>query len=842
MTLSFGRGKSSSFKLLALPAAVATLCASMGTMAQDQTQSSAALEEIIVTGTKRNIGQQDLPIAVSTITAAQLNKTFQNSVTELAQFAPNVTLTPQNGFNAIAGGMRGTGFISILVTKDPSVGISVDDFAFNHVQSQFVEVFDIEQVEIFRGPQGTLFGKNTTAGAIAFTTIKPDVGGEVSGNVEVNFGRYDSNDSDLSKFKFALNVPLTDTLAARLSVIRDYSDGYYSNTKPMGGTFTCFTCSDGLFPTPGNPSTAEIKSTYPTTGDGTNLGGKDVLAGKLKFRWEPTDWYSADLMFEYLDDQSATVATANETPNNEGYVWPIIGFPGIADVGITDPFNTGQSYTQTAVIDLKGGHKVDANGVYLNQVFTIGDYEIKSITGMRDQDEILASTYTGEAYTSLYDASRNSKREQFQQEFRVASQYDGPFNWVGGTALYRDDVDFIVFGNLGFFGPLAATNFYDDKYEVQETTQDRTTWAVYADGSFDVNDKLTLSAGVRYTEDKKDFERYNLGTAANPVSNIISLDQFAGPFVNPLPESAFGNVQKNSETWDAVTYRLVADYKINDNMMVYASFATGFVAGGFSETCGSEFSCSPYDSEENENFEIGLKSDLLDGTLRLNLAAFHTQYENLQRDTVVTIQDAAGNTFQETVAVNEGQSTAQGFEAEMQWAVSDNFRIDANLGYLDHTYDSYTPGINPADLGLPAGDAINPDLSGLRVPFSPELTYGVAATYFQDLASGASITYNLNMHYQDDAETSPFPANFQGADAQGNPIIVQKAFTQMEDRTLLNGFITYNGADNGIEISVYGKNLTNEIYRVAANPVATLWNFTRHGPPREYGIQVGYSF
>ena len=842
MTLSFGRGKSSSFKLLALPAAVATLCASMGTMAQDQTQSSAALEEIIVTGTKRNIGQQDLPIAVSTITAAQLNKTFQNSVTELAQFAPNVTLTPQNGFNAIAGGMRGTGFISILVTKDPSVGISVDDFAFNHVQSQFVEVFDIEQVEIFRGPQGTLFGKNTTAGAIAFTTIKPDVGGEVSGNVEVNFGRYDSNDSDLSKFKFALNVPLTDTLAARLSVIRDYSDGYYSNTKPMGGTFTCFVCSDGLFATPGNPSTAEIKSTYPTTGDGTNLGGKDVLAGKLKFRWEPTDWYSADLMFEYLDDQSATVATANETPNNEGYVWPIIGFPGIADVGITDPFNTGQSYTQTAVIDLKGGHKVDANGVYLNQVFTIGDYEIKSITGMRDQDEILASTYTGEAYTSLYDASRNSKREQFQQEFRVASQYDGPFNWVGGTALYRDDVDFIVFGNLGFFGPLAATNFYDDKYEVQETTQDRTTWAVYADGSFDVNDKLTLSAGVRYTEDKKDFERYNLGTAANPVSNIISLDQFAGPFVNPLPESAFGNVQKNSETWDAVTYRLVADYKINDDMMVYASFATGFVAGGFSETCGSEFSCSPYDSEENENFEIGLKSDLLDGTLRLNLAAFHTQYENLQRDTVVTIQDAAGNTFQETVAVNEGQSTAQGFEAEMQWAVSDNFRIDANLGYLDHTYDSYTPGINPADLGLPAGDAINPDLSGLRVPFSPELTYGVAATYFQDLASGASITYNLNMHYQDDAETSPFPANFQGADAQGNPIIVQKALTQMEDRTLLNGFITYNGADNGIEISVYGKNLTNEIYRVAANPVATLWNFTRHGPPREYGIQVGYSF
>ena len=188
-----------SFTKLALSAAVSLLATAAPLQLQAQEASSAAaLEEIVVTGTKRSIGQQDLPIAVSTITAAQLNKTFQNSVTELAQFAPNVTLTPQNGFNAIAGGMRGTGFISILVTKDPSVGITVDDFAFNHVQSQFVEVFDIEQVEIFRGPQGTLFGKNTTAGAISFTTIKPDVGGEVSGNVEVNFGRYASNDSDLS--------------------------------------------------------------------------------------------------------------------------------------------------------------------------------------------------------------------------------------------------------------------------------------------------------------------------------------------------------------------------------------------------------------------------------------------------------------------------------------------------------------------------------------------------------------------------------------------------------------------------------------------------------------------
>jgi iron complex outermembrane receptor protein len=186
------------------------------------------IEEVTVTGTKRDISQQDLGIAITTLTAQQIERTFRNDVTALTQVAPNVTLTINNGFNAVAGGIRGTGFISILVTKDPSVGILVDDFAFNHVQSQFIEMFDIEQVEIFRGPQGTLFGKNTTGGAIAFTTKKP-VLGDFFGDVEGTYGQYDSNDGKIKKFKFALNVPMGDTVAMRLAVIKDDMDGYYTN-------------------------------------------------------------------------------------------------------------------------------------------------------------------------------------------------------------------------------------------------------------------------------------------------------------------------------------------------------------------------------------------------------------------------------------------------------------------------------------------------------------------------------------------------------------------------------------------------------------------------------------
>jgi len=815
--------------------------AASSALAQDSDQSSRLeLEEVLVTGTKRTVAQQDLSVAVTTVTSKQLENTFQNDVTALTQLAPNVNLTPQTGFNAIAGGMRGTGFNSILVTKDPSVGITVDEFAFNHVQSQFVELFDMEQVEIFRGPQGTLFGKNTTGGAIAFTTKKPVIG-EFFGDVEADYGQYESNNSNLYKLKLGLNVPLGDTLAARLAVIQDKSDGYYTNDKPPGGDLFSLGCIGVADP---SACVESIRSPFPATGDGGDLGGKDVLAAKLKFRWQPNDFYLADLIFEYVKDRGDTVPAANETPSasqngGEGYLWPLVGFPGI---GNGDPLSTGQSYTDNRVISIPDGHQIDADGIYLNQTFSFDHYEFKWLLGTRDQDEVLASTYTGEAYTAQYDASRNTQREQLQNEFRLSTNYDGPFNFVTGAAYYKDDAEFLVFGSLGYFillsGP--AAEFYRDTFEVQYTAQERDSYAFYIDGTYDINDRAKLSLGYRYTEDKKDFRRLNLGTADNPVSNFIGVDGFRGPHTNPLPESAFGNNIQDSKTFTANTYRIVLDYNWTDSLMTYASYATGFVAGGFSETCGSEFSCAPYSSEENANAEVGLKADMLEGKLRFNAALFHTTYENLQRDTVVSIKDAAGNNFQETVALNEGESTAQGIELELSYLPIESFRVDVNFGWLDHEYDSYSPGYDTSLLGL-EGAAQPFDFSSLEVPYSPEFNGGISLTYFQELSSGGFITYNLNAHYQGEAETNPAPASFQGGTLD-NPVLRQKANTQLEERTLVNAFVTWEDADSQFEVSVYGKNLTDEIYRNSANPVANLWNFTTYGPPREWGVQVGYSF
>jgi iron complex outermembrane receptor protein len=591
----------------------------------------------------------------------------------------------------------------------------------------------------------------------------------------------------------------------------------------------------------GQPTTEEIFTKFPTTGDGSRIGGRDVLAARLKLRWQPSDFFLADFTYEYLRDESQPVANANETPSGEGYIWPIIGFPGIEDMGWTDPLRTGQSWQDNKAIDMSGGHQVDADGLYLNMAWTFDQYLLKSITGYRKTDEILASTYTGEAYTSLYDASRNTKRTQFQQELRLSSEFDGPFNFVAGAVYFVDDVEFVVFGNLGFFLPLAGAEFYRETFEVQWTEQDRDSYAFYLDGTYEFTDKARVTAGIRYTKDKKDFVRLNLGTTANPVSNFITEDEWVGPHINPLPESAFGNVIKDSESWSEPTYRLVFDYAWQDNLMTYASYATGFNAGGFSETCGSPTSCMPYSSEENGNFELGMKSDLLDGALRLNVALFYTKYKNLQRDTVVTIIDAAGNQFQETVAVNVGESTAKGIEIEMNWLPTDNLRFDFNLGTLDHEYDDYMPSADPAPMGLP-GPPRPMDFSALSPPFSPDLNWGLGATYLQNLSSGSSFTYNAFVHYQDEFESDPFPANAQGADGLGEPIIIQKANTQSEDRTLVDAFIMWQNENQAWGVTLYGKNLTNETWRSSGQAVATLWNFTHHGPPREIGLVVRYHF
>jgi len=830
--------------------------------AQAQQRDRGVIEEIIVTGTKREAAVQDVPISISAISEDMLNQQFRNDILAVGELTPGVTLGVAPGFRAVAGGIRGTGQNSILVTQDSSVVLLLDEFPLTNVQAQFVELFDVERVEVYRGPQGTLFGKSATGGAIFIITKRP-VMNEWEADVRLRYGMFNGSDgpsnSSITKTSLGLNIPLiTDTLSLRLTGIWDQDDGFYKNSKDTA-TFPTRVPFYGFLGLPvDNPALPPELDTR-TRGTGENLNNTDVFAGKAKLLWQPTDNYEAYFMFDYLDDNSGSVPGVNES--EPGMLLPLLGFPSIQQAGQRDPLVTGIT-NQCAgnnpdVLCLIANQRVDVRGYQLHQRLDVGDYTVRLILGHREQKEILPNSYTGEAFRSLFDASRNTTKEGTQYELRVTSNLDGPFNFVFGGSYMTEEVDMLAYATVGLSSLITfvdedrndgipAPRFRPDGFlnldlsfindpAMTGSRQDRDTYAVYGDGSFALTDRWTLSAGLRWTKDEKEFfrranpggpctdltpakdrvlvEGVCLDARSNAISRVgggLTISDLRA-FQIALPGSAFGINSGFSDEWDEITYRVVLDYQLADIGMVYGSYSTGFIPGGFTETCSSLQTCLPFNSETNWNAEVGFKGQFLEDTLQVNAALFFTEYDDLIRSQVLPFTNAFGITTQETVNVNAGTSEAVGAEVEVTWLASAGLTLGMSVGFIDHEYKEF--------------ELNGVDYSNLEVPFSPKWQAAATASYEQPLAIG-SLTYGLSINYQDEAEASVF----------NSPL------TQLEERTLVDANITFRDLEQRYYVSLWGKNLTDERHRIGANSVAGLWNFTMYGRPLSYGLEAGVTF
>jgi iron complex outermembrane receptor protein len=813
--------------------------------------SASTLEEVIVTGTKRAVSQQDVPMTVSTITEKSLAESPFNDSRALGTLAPGMVLSNPAGFNATGGGMRGTGTNIILVTQDAPVSFLVDEFPLSHVTSQFINLFDIQQIEVYRGPQGTLFGKNTTGGVIVINSKRP-VLGEYGSEVEMEYGRYDNGgSSDIYSVKAALNVPFGDNLALRIAAIGDYSDGYYKDDKATA-TFPDVVPLWGLFGIPaGTPPPPEVDTT--TTGTGSPLGGKDAFAAKAKLLWQPSDKFSAYVITEFVRDRSDSPPGVNESVGSD--LLTLLGFPGIELAGQKNVFST--LITHNDNIQMDKGHQVDADGVYLHLDWTTPVGVFKSISGYRKEDQMFPSTYTGESFLTLFDSTRNTKRKTYQQEFRFISDFDGPLNFVSGASYYHDEFDFLAFFSVGLTslipvfdaqtGSFVTSDGYvslDTRalfdYQFQFTNQDRDQYAVYFDGTYDFSDDWSLTLGGRYSYDKKKFFRgvdgggpcnqytdprdmvYIDGECRDSRSQYISRAglmprAFDGWHI-PLPREAFGTQVDTKDNWDEFTYRVVLDHTLPGGQLTYLSYSTGFLSGGFSETCATPSRCA-YGPEKNENVELGLKADLLNETLRFNASLYYTKYKELQRAVVASYVAADGTDQQETVTVNTGSSRAWGVDVDMNWVASDSFEMKASVNWLDH---KYTSGILPA---LRSNDVPVP-LKPFDVPFSPKWKAMVSANYYIPVSKGNRVMLSGIANYQDNAQTDVF----NGVN------------TTMQSRTLVNLAVSYLDGESRYSVTAYVANVFDETYRIAALPVAGLWNFTNYGPPRSYGVRVNLKF
>jgi len=777
-------------------------------------QEGMKLEEVLVTATRRTqTDAQSTPVALTQISSEQIQKMAPRDLLDIAALAPNVAAGKQPGFNSANFAIRGVGQNGIIVYYENQVGVTVDDFVIPHIQTANIEMLDIEAIEILRGPQGTLFGKNTTGGVINVKTNKPQLG-ENTADISAKLAEYGRRE-----LKGVFNLALSDTFAIRAAALQMESDGIYK----LGAEYGPVVAAESY------PFTGDTGQ-----GDGSRYGGDDVLSGRFKARWQPSDAIDVNLTYEMVRDRGDAPPSMSTTPDG-AYAFNGLGFT--SDSG--DPLDRAAiSGRNDVLIGMNKGHRIDVDGFYLNIDWAINDdYSVAMFGGYRETDSWLPSTYTGESGpVSLFDANRQDVRETSQFEVRVVSDLDGPFNWVAGAFYQDDETLFSVAQVLGFVDMTLDSDaifgdplFFNNNPQVLSNGQDASAAALFWDGTWNVNDKLTLGAGARYTREKKSWTgRHQMFVfGLDPDLTWQELGE-------PLGAADFGRypvgVVEDSETWKEPTWRFSAGYQASDDLYLYSTYSRGFKSGTYNDQTGTggnpiePVQARPTDPETADSFEIGLRSEFFDNRVRINLTAFSVVYDDSQQQLLATIDVVRGgeeSTFQETRFFNAAKIEVSGFEFEGAWLVTDKLTLQGSIGTLDAEFDSFE-----ADTTFDG--VIDTDLSGNPVARSPELMWNIDANYLVPMSAGA-LDLSLNVNYEDEA-------------VYAYTSVPDTADGMTDERTLVNLSATFTSNDDSWWVRAYAKNITDERYRIGDLPVANLWVMGYFGEPRTIGVEGGMRF
>lgn len=780
---------------------------------------SVTLQEVIVTAERRKSNLQTTPVAVTAIDAQAIQDVAPRTLEDLAKLVPNFSVNKINGFNAASFAMRGVGNTDIIVYNSPPVAVLLDDFVMPSTQTQLLDPFDVQSVQVLRGPQGTLFGANTIGGAVVVQTKAP-VLDETTFDFQGQTGSYNTLIA-----QGALNVPLiADKLALRLVASRDREQGWMR---------------DGASDTIGGV-------TY--TGDGQRVGGTDVTTMRAKLLWQPSDAVRTLFEYEQLNDNSPSPAAVNLTPTNLDpttgkpyFAFAALGLPGnvtgnpLDDAGIT----TRNGY----LIDSQNGQKVKAQGYHLNTDINLEPGTITWVQGYRTQDSALSSNYTGVVGpVSVFDANRSDLRKTWQEEVRFASKQMGPLNYVAGLFYYHDQDTFCVAQILGIYDlfgaptpPGAQPGGYNNNPQALCNAQTEKSGAVYGQANWKFTDATTLTLGARMTRDSKDWIGRQQVFVQQLPSPTGAFDpsftwQQLGSLMNAANFSGYPfGVVTDSHTWTQPTYDITLSHKFSPDMFVYGTFAHGFQAGGYNDQIGTSGNPitpdekKPTNPEKADSFEVGMKSELFDHRIRLNEAAFYVKYKDVIRQVVVPVTNLNGNPGEETLFRNAAQMTVYGLENELTARLTDNLLLHLPFSYQHCKYDSFSSLVGTTVV----------DLSGLDVNRCPEWTATLDLNYAVPMrASLGSLDIDASENYVSknlDTYSLALP---------------NAPFTQTfaQSRALLDVTVTYRTPDDRIFVRLIGRNLTDKIYLQSAQNVDPLWVWGFYGEPRYLGVEAGYNF
>ena len=767
----------------------------------------AQLEEVVVTATKRAESLQDVPVSVSAIGSDELGQLKMRDTTEIAAQVPNMQIATPLGDSMPVISIRGISMDDFSLNQSSPVAIYVDEVYKGHPALQSVQMFDLERLEVLRGPQGTLYGKNSTGGAVNFITVKPSFYTE--GFITAGFGENSRKELE-GAFETSL---IDDTLGMRVAGTWTEMDGWKENQYKGG--------------------------------DDTNA--IDDWGGRLTLLWQASDSLEAILR----------VSGSESTPTNYGFTAQGIG-PAGAGLGLYELFNRDlpgalgvtpppgapqESYFATGVDDFETTENrslertVKNTAVSLTVNWDLSDnYTLTSISSW-DDGEFNSPEGDGTP-NDLLSITYDSDVTQIAQDLRIASNYDGAFNYIAGVFYSEEEVKAPV--NLPYYidldmnvdgvydyndcadpllvafgmgdaasqsGQLIESILNSEGASLAELAglgcqlrndykQTRTSMAAYFDGSYDVTDAITLRLGLRYTDDETEMDDFMAGFyGSDDVLVFPTISQ------DTLPEDSIED--------EEVTGRVGIDYTTAEGNLFYANYSRGYRNGAFNGQAFQDPSeMVPADAETVDAFEVGFKSELFDSMVRLNGAAFYYEYSDQQ------FLDIDSETAVQRL-VNIDSSTIYGLELEATALVTDNFTARAGLGLLDTEIDD----------GFVKGQ----DVEGKSLPQAPEVNFNLALDYDIHIGDGGGfVQLHVDTMYVDDQYFD----------------VLNTASIEQESYWVHNARVSYYSADDSWSVSVWGKNLDDEYYFTKPFDLQAGFGYnpTHIGAPRMFGIEGTYRF
>ena len=668
------------------------------------------LEEVVVTAQKRVESLQDVPISITAVSGDKMAENGVFKIEDLQTFTPNLSMTETGISTQIYIRGIGTGNNQGF---EQSVGTYVDGVYYGRQQLLRMPFLDLERIEVLRGPQSILFGKNSIAGALNMTTAKPTE--ELEGRVSANY----SPDGDITEFIGIISGPLSDNLSGRLAVRKYDEEGWMDNS---------------------------FKNTDELERDDTAIRGA--------LRWEATDNLRIDLKVEWDEFEGAgrSIEIVQDDPALAGAPIPGLNFAEILTVLGYPGAITETRQNNERQVDTPDTSNNEVQNYTMNIDYLIGDLTLTAVTGYvtYEFDELNDLDFVG---APVFEGFGEEEYDQFSQEIRLVSPGGETIDWIAGVFYQTSELDYtddiIIFEDsvLAVANPAAAPILGTQANRTY--TADSDLWAVFAQATWNFADVWRLTVGGRYTSEEKDGTReMNIldsdtgEIAASPVAPIVYKIAFG------IDSEQFGGHKLAGDRDESVFTPLVnLQWDVTDEAMLYASYSTGFKSGGFdarSNVTGS----FEFEEEEATTYELGAKTTLLDGAAELNFALYRTDYDDLQ---TAQFDGVLGFTVG-----NAKETRVQGIEVDGRWALTDNLTMGYGLAYLDHEYKDFSNG-NCYNRQVPDGDVVNGaalcDYTGKSGQYTPELTGNLSFSHVMDLTADLELQSNFDVSYKDEQNT-----------------------------------------------------------------------------------------